>query len=416
LNKESAEMKNSKNNLNVPNLRFPEFTEEWERTTLGKIGATYNGLTGKNATDFGSGSPFITYKSIFDDSKIDVSRVEYVRITDTEKEKQTQNKVEYGDIFFTTSSETPEEVGMASVLLSEISDCYLNSFCFGYRLFNKTIHLPEFFRFYLRSKSIRRKIAVLAQGSTRFNISKNEVMKTLIFIPSFSEQRKISELFSLIEERIETQKKIIEDLKKLKSEISKQIFSNEPIRYVPLHSLFSKGKAGGTPKSTIKEYYNGDIPFLSINDITQQGKYITYTENHISRRGLENSTAWVVPPYSLVMSMYASVGLVTINRVPITTSQAMFSMILKDVSLLEYLYYYLSYFRYMHIHKYLETGTQSNINADIVRKIMIPDFGSVFNKQIADTLLSIDNKIDNEIVILERYYNLKKSLLAQMFI
>jgi type I restriction enzyme S subunit len=200
------------------------------------------------------------------------------------------------------------------------------------------------------------------------------------------------------------------------SEISKQIFSNEPIRYVPLHSLFSKGKAGGTPKSTIKEYYNGDIPFLSINDITQQGKYITYTENHISRRGLENSTAWVVPPYSLVMSMYASVGLVTINRVPITTSQAMFSMILNDVSLLEYLYYYLSYFRYRHIHKYLETGTQSNINANIVREIIIPDFGNVSNKQITNTLLSIDNKIDNEVIILERYYNLKKSLLAQMFI
>ena len=199
-------MEKKDKNLNVPNLRFPEFSGEWEKCTLGGIGTTFNGLTGKSANDFGSGSPFITYKSIFDSSKIDISKVEYVRISETERAKQTQNEVEYGDIFFTTSSETPEEVGMASVLLTPIHDCYLNSFCFGYRLFDKQAYLPDFFRFYLRSNNVRRKIAILAQGSTRFNISKNEVMKMSIFLPPQNEQRKISEFFSLIEERIETQK------------------------------------------------------------------------------------------------------------------------------------------------------------------------------------------------------------------
>ena len=205
-------------------MRFPEFSGEWEKCTLGSIGETFNGLTGKSAVDFGSGSPYITYKSIFDSSKIDISKVEYVKITETERVKQTQNEVEYGDIFFTTSSETPEEVGMASVLLSEIRDCYLNSFCFGYRLFDKCIHQPDFFRFYLRSSNLRKKIAILAQGSTRFNISKNEVMKMPIFLPSLAEQRKISKLLSLIEDRIETQKKVIEDLKKLKDAIRVKLF------------------------------------------------------------------------------------------------------------------------------------------------------------------------------------------------
>ena len=196
-------------------MRFPEFSGEWEKCTLGSIGETFNGLTGKSAVDFGSGSPYITYKSIFDSSKIDISKVEYVKITETERVKQTQNEVEYGDIFFTTSSETPEEVGMASVLLSEIRDCYLNSFCFGYRLFDKCIHQPDFFRFYLRSSNLRKKIAILAQGSTRFNISKNEVMKMPIFLPSLAEQRKISKILSLIEDRIETQRKIIEKYESL---------------------------------------------------------------------------------------------------------------------------------------------------------------------------------------------------------
>ena len=166
------------------------------------------------------------------------------------------------------------------------------------------------------------------------------------------------------------------------SAISKQAFAQKPNGWNRLDTLFSKGKAGGTPTSTNKEYYNGEIPFLSINDITKQGKYVRYTENHLSRSGLENSSAWVVPEYSLIISMYASVGLVTINEVPITTSQAMFAMQLRDKDLLDYLYYYLSYFKYRHIHKYLETGTQSNINADIVRGIMIPTYGHSRNMKL----------------------------------
>ena len=407
---------NNNKTLNVPNLRFPEFSGEWTKTTLGKIGETFNGLTGKSGSDFGQGSPYITYKSIFDNSKIDLSRVEYVTITDAERKKQTQNEVQYGDIFFTTSSETPDEVGMTSVLLDEVKDCYLNSFCFGYRLNSITDVLPEYMRFYLRSNTIRRRLFVLAQGSTRFNISKGEVMGLTIKLPGTAEQRKIAQLLTMIEERIATQIKIIEDLKKLKSAISKRIFSQKPICWNRLDTLFSKGKAGGTPTSTNKDYYNGEIPFLSINDITKQGKYIRYTENHLSQSGLDNSSAWIVPAHSLIMSMYASVGLVTINEVPIATSQAMFAMQLKDKGLLDYLYYYLSYFKYRHIHKYLETGTQSNINADIVRGIMIPDYGHSCNMEIASTLRSIDAKIDNEQSVHEQLNKQKNYLLTQMFI
>lgn len=209
---------------------------------------------------------------------------------------------------------------------------------------------------------------------------------------------------------------LIKDLYSFSYAISKQIFAQEPIGWNRLDTLFSKGKAGGTPTSTNKEFYNGDIPFLSINDITKQGKYTRYTENHLSQSGLENSSAWIVPQHSLIMSMYASVGLITINEVPITTSQAMFAMQLKDKDLLDYLYYYLSYFKHRHIHKYLETGTQSNINADIVRGIMIPDYGSSLNIQIASTLQIIDAKIDNELAILEQFNSQNSYLLSQMFI
>ena len=81
-----------------------------------------------------------------------------------------------------------------------------------------------------------------------------------------------------------------------------------------LSQIIYKAKAGGTPKSSIKEYYNGNIPFLSINDMTNEGKYITYTEKSITEKGLKNSSAWLVPEKSLLYSMYASVGFVSINK------------------------------------------------------------------------------------------------------
>lgn len=108
---------------------------------------------------------------------------------------------------------------------------------------------------------------------------------------------------------------LIRDLEVCRSAIGKLLFAQKPNGWNRLDTLFSKGKAGGTPTCSNKEYYNGEIPFLSINDITKQGKYVRYTENHLSQSGLENSSAWVVPKYSLIMSMYASVGLVTINEI-----------------------------------------------------------------------------------------------------
>ncbi|WP_188118043.1 restriction endonuclease subunit S, partial [Methanobrevibacter millerae] len=105
---------------------------------------------------------------------------------------------------------------------------------------------------------------------------------------------------------------------------------------VKLGDLIKEGKAGGTPKSSNPDYYDGDIPFLSIKDMTSQGKYINYTEKTITKWGLDNSSAWIIPKNSLLYSIYASVGFVAINRKDIATSQAIYGMILKDNVSLEY--------------------------------------------------------------------------------
>ena len=322
----------------VPALRFPEFTEEWEEHYLAEYLDFKNGLN-PSANKFGSGIKFISVMDILNNDFITYDCIRTsVEIT---PEEQVAFAVEKGDMLFQRSSETLEDVGRANVYMDDRPAVFGG---FVIRGKKKAEYNPMFFRYLLASPYARKKVIPMGAGAQHFNIGQDGLSKVKLHFPILQEQQKIADLLRLINERISTQNKIIEDLKKLKSAISKQVFAQEPNGWSRLDTLFSKGKAGGTPTSTNKEYYNGEIPFLSINDITKQGKYVRYTENHLSQSGLENSSAWVVPKYSLIMSMYASVGLVTINEIPITTSQAMFAMQLKDKDLLDYLYYYLGQF------------------------------------------------------------------------
>lgn len=390
----------------VPHLRFPEFSGEWEKCKFGDIATGFD--YGMNA----AAKPFD-------------GENKYIRITDIDEASSTYNDT---DIVSPDGTLTDNYVvNDRDILLARTGASTGKSYLYrksdgklyyaGFLIrANVTEHNPYFVFSQLHTHRYWRWVSIMSARSGQPGINSQEYSSFPIFTTSLQEENKISTLLSLLDERIATQNKIIEDLKKLKSAISKQAFAQKPNGWNRLDTLFSKGKAGGTPTSTNKEYYNGEIPFLSINDITKQGKYVRYTENHLSRSGLENSSAWVVPEYSLIISMYASVGLVTINEVPITTSQAMFAMQLRDKDLLDYLYYYLSYFKYRHIHKYLETGTQSNINADIVRGIMISTYGHSRNMKIASTLQSIDAKIDNELSVLKLFNRQKNYLLSQMFI
>lgn len=182
--------------------RLPGFTETWKNYTLGSLGSTFNGLTGKNKEDFGEGQPFITYLNIFQNPVIDISTFDLVKINLGER----QNRVKYGDIFFTVSSETQDEVGMASVLLQDVEDLYLNSFCFGYRLHNFDTLLPEFSSYFFRAYNFRKELFKLSQGATRYNLSKNNLMLVEISVPNVKEQKLISDILFTAEKEISAEK------------------------------------------------------------------------------------------------------------------------------------------------------------------------------------------------------------------
>jgi len=209
----------------VPKWRFPEFKDsgEWEEKIIGEIGETINGLTNKSANDFGKGSPFITYLQVYEDSMVNLDKCSFVNIELNEK----QNTIHKGDILITTSSETPDEVGFASVMLNEpAQDTYLNSFCFCLRPHKKANLLPEFSRYLFRSNLYRKQINKIAQGITRFNLSKQSFLKVLLLIPPLPEQQKIADCLSSLDELINAQQQKIELLEQHKKGLLQGLFPN----------------------------------------------------------------------------------------------------------------------------------------------------------------------------------------------
>ncbi len=193
---------------------------DWEEKKLGEIGETFNGLTGKTKDDFGNGKPYIQYKQIFDSSRIDMSKFELVNVDINEK----QNAVKFGDVFFTISSETPSEIGTASVLLDDIEELYLNSFCFGFRANSLDLLSPYFSRYLFRNEIFRNGIVKLAQGSTRYNMSKIQLMKLKINVPAIKEQQKIANFLSNIDIKIENTNQEINQMKNFKKGLLQQMF------------------------------------------------------------------------------------------------------------------------------------------------------------------------------------------------
>ena len=193
----------------VPEKRFPGFTDDWEQRKLGEMGQTYTGLSGKTKDDFGHGQArFVTYMNVFSNPISNPEMTEPIEID------PKQNEVEVGDVFFTTSSETPEEVGMSSILLEKRGKTYLNSFCFGFRPSEK---IDSYYLAYmLRSESTRAKIILLAQGISRYNISKNKVMEIAVSLPSLDEQKMIGQYFSQLDNLITLHQRKLEEMKRQK--------------------------------------------------------------------------------------------------------------------------------------------------------------------------------------------------------
>ena len=184
------------------------------------FGEPYSGLSGKSAEDFGNGCPYITYMNVYQNQIIDITDVGLVKINETEQ----QSVVRYGDILFTLSSETANEVGMGAVYLGDAYPLYLNSFCFGVHITDESKIFSPFLAYYISTQSFRKAVFPLAQGSTRFNLQKSDFMKKIFLFPTVEKQNKIYSVLKTYSNKLSIEKNIVNLLYEQKSYLLRQLF------------------------------------------------------------------------------------------------------------------------------------------------------------------------------------------------
>ena len=270
-----------------------------EYKTLGEIGKFYGGLTGKSKKDFENGNEvFITYKNVYSNPAIDIYPNDKVKIVVGEK----QRTLEYGDIVFTGSSETPDECGFSSVVTRKPDrKLYLNSFCFFFRLDNPKVLLPDFSKHLFRSSELRFQIGKTASGVTRYNVSKDKMAKVEIPLPPLEIQR---EIVRILDSFTKLTAGLTAELTARKTQYSfyrERLLDKTKIKAsaVEIRNL-GKWSGGKTPSMAEKKYWdNGTIPWVSSKDVKQP--ILSDTTDHITNVAVDEASMTVYPAGSVAI-------------------------------------------------------------------------------------------------------------------
>ena len=397
--------------LNVPNLRFPEFSGEWEHHYLSEYLEFKNGLN-PSAKSFGEGIKFISVMDILNNPFITYDCIR-ASVAATEKEKE-EFRTDYGDILFQRSSETLEDVGHANVYLDERPALFGG---FTIRGKKKGDYNPLFFKHLLDSPTARRRVIVKGAGAQHFNIGQEGLSTVSLSFPSIPEQNKIADIFSLIDKRIAIQIKVIEKYESLiKALIDKQINFLLDGTMVLFEELYLRAGEGGTPSTSKEEYYRGgSIPFIKIEDLSSM--YLTENKDFITELGLEKSSAWLIPKGSVIYSNGATIGAISINAYPVTTKQGILGIVPKNFVSKEYLYFLMrsSYFS-KEAQRIVTEGTMKTAYLKDIDRIVCPLPSTDIQNKMVSILLFLTQKIDIEKRILSRFHFIKKALLKQLFI
>ena len=384
-------------------MRFPEFNGEWETKLINDL-----------AVVIGGGTPDTTIKSYWDGeiqwfTPSEIGKNKYVdsslRTITEEGLNNSSAKLLPPNTILLSSRAT---IGECSLSLRE---CATNQ---GFQsLVSKKCYV-DFLYYLIQTK--KRDLIRKSCGSTFLEISANEVRKIQVSVPTDVEQQKIAGLLSLIDERIATQNKIIEDLKKLKSAIIDYAINSLDTDFAKFGSLYETAGEGGTPTTSNASFYdNGKIPFVKIDDLKQ--KYLTENKDFITELGLQKSSAWLVPTRSILFSNGATIGEITITTYPVCTKQGILGIVPKSNIDVEFLYYFMSstYFKKA-ISRIVTEGTMKTAYLKDIANILCPIPTKEKQQGIAKMPSALNSKIDYEQSLLKLFIMQKQYLLRQMFI
>ena len=265
------------------------------------------------------------------------------------------------------------------------------------------------------NKHVERLLQTYLQGG-QGNLSADIVKNIPFYFADLEEQDKLANFISLLDERISTQNKIIEKLETLIKGIVDFIFNANKFPKVPFKEIYIRAGEGGTPATSIPEYYNnGTIPFIKIDDL--QNKYIRSNKDCITELGLQKSSAWIVPSNSIIYSNGATIGAISINLFPVCTKQGILGVVPKANINVEFLYYFMTSTVFTKaVERIVTEGTMRTAYLKDINHILCPVPCSTQQDEIAKLLSTLSAKLENEITFHRKLQIQKEFLLSQMFI
>ena len=393
----------------VPALRFPEFSGEWEKYVLTefveRVTRRNKGNECKLPLTISAQYGLVDQITFFNKIIASDDMSNYYLLTN-------------GDFAYNKSYSSEYPWG-AIKRLDRYEYGALSSLYICFRPLNHVS--SDFLTHYFETKKWHQGISEIAVEGARnhglLNIGIQDFFATKHYLPqSILEQEKIACFLNLIEERIRLQNKIIEKLETLIKGIVDSIFTANEFPKVPFKEIYVRAGEGGTPATSNPEYYdNGTIPFIKIDDL--QNKYIKTNKDCITELGLQKSSAWIVPANSIIYSNGATIGAISINLFPVCTKQGILGVVPKADINVEFLYYFMTSTAFTKaVERIVTEGTMRTAYLKDINHIPCPVPCSVKQDEIAKLLSTLSEKLENEVIFQMKLQKQKEFLLSQMFI
>lgn len=236
-------------------------------------------------------------------------------------------------------------------------------------MFNMVMRLPRYKRlFYLMSDGVH---------IEKMLFKTHDWLKQELSMPNTAEQQKIAGILTTQDRVIELKEKLLKEKQQQKKYLMQQLLTGK--KRLPgftdewkIENLGSCAEmsSGGTPNSGIKEYYGDGYVWVSIKDMSDNGKYLMSSERHITEQGFQNCSAKLFPKGTILFAMYASIGECSIAGVECCTSQAILGIRPNSKLSPEFLYYTLCHYK-SQFKKMGQESSQPNLNKGIVQSIRL---------------------------------------------
>lgn len=394
-------MTNKNEQKKVPELRFPEFSGEWERKQLGQLVKITSGVSPNNYKK-GGNTPLFKVNDLNNNIKY--------------QEKSELNVHQLGKVIEKDSIIFPKRG--AAILTNKVRILKIPGYMDSNLMALKFEDNEEFFYQLLLKEGLYK----IADTSTIPQINNKHIIPYKITIPLKNEQQKIGEFFSKLDRQIELEEKKLALLEEQKKGYMQKIFSQE-LRFKDENGEeypewektrldeICKLTMGFTPSTKNEEFWNGDLPWLSIAGMNS--KYTSKSNKFISEKASINKE--IVKKGTLIMSFKLSIGNLTILKEDMYTNEAICHFNWKNNCVLnEYIYYYL---QTVDIKSYGSRAAKGiTLNSDNLNSILmeIPEIKE--QNKIANILSKLDEMIDRQSIKISNFNKRKAELLRLLLI